>query len=70
MILYLSILLFVSSVWFIIDVTLTIRRRKRLKELLKEAVNTDGDHHKQWYLHKIAEELALKINQDDKGIAP
>ena len=38
--------------------------------LLKEAVSTDGAHHKQWYLEQIAEKLNLVLPDHEEGIAP
>lgn len=38
--------------------------------LLREAVTTDGGHHKQWYLERIAEELGVELPDHDHGIAP
>ncbi len=38
---------------------------------LSEALTTDGDHHKQWYLERIAEHLNIEIKSEyEKGIAP
>jgi hypothetical protein len=54
----------------IIDLYLTISRRKRLRYFLDEAINIDGSHHKQWLLHRIAEVLNIKIESHDDGIAP
>lgn len=39
-------------------------------ELLAGAVTTDGAHHKQWYLERIAERLGISLPEHDEGIAP
>lgn len=44
-----------------------------VRELLHDAVQTDGDHHKQWYLEQIAERLGISLpslEERDEGIAP
>jgi hypothetical protein len=38
--------------------------------LVVDAVNTDGCHHKQWYLEAIAEALQIALPPHDNGIAP
>ena len=40
--------------------------------LIVEGLQTDGGHHKQWYLEKIAQELEIDLNdiEHEKGIAP
>ncbi len=40
--------------------------------LILDALITDGAHHKQWYLHRIAEALDIDLSQinADEGIAP
>lgn len=47
-----------------------INERLLLKALLNEAVTTDGDHHKQWFLEKIADIFKVKLEEHEKGIAP
>lgn len=48
--------------------------RERLRALLQEGLQTDGEHHKQWFLEEIAAELGfdpLKLRDfAPKGIAP
>ena len=41
-----------------------------LGDLLREAVDTDGAHHKQWYLEQIAERLEIPLPEHKPGIAP
>lgn len=41
-----------------------------IKELLEDAVCTDGAHHKQWYLEQIAEALNIDLPEHEEGIAP
>jgi len=45
-----------------------------IKDLIIEALLTDGEHHKQWYLEQIAKKIGLDLKhfkgQYDKGIAP
>jgi len=44
----------------------------RIEKMFVDALTTDGAHHKQWYLEKIAKELGIHIDDFlfDKGIAP
>jgi 5'-deoxynucleotidase YfbR-like HD superfamily hydrolase len=44
----------------------------QLRALLAEALLTDGAHHKQWYLEKIAEVFVVDLGGLDypRGIAP
>ena len=42
----------------------------RIADLVREAVITDGAHHKQWYLERIAERLELSLPEHEDGIAP
>jgi len=37
-------------------------------DLLQEAVQTDGGHHKQWYLEQIAARLGVDLPEHDPGI--
>ena len=37
---------------------------------LQKAVQTDGAHHKQWYLEQIALSIGADLPAHDKGIAP
>jgi len=42
-----------------------------LRNILNEALATDGEHHKQWYLHQIAKLYKIDIDEDvEQGIAP
>ncbi len=41
-----------------------------LAELLREAVETDGAHHKQWLLEEIAARLGVELPEHDAGVAP
>jgi hypothetical protein len=53
-------------------VTTTKEELEELEGLFVDALTTDGAHHKQWYLEKIAEKLGISIHDFnyDKGIAP
>jgi len=46
--------------------------RQEIKELfgilIIEALETDGGHHKQWYLERLAD--LLDIKHDNEGVAP
>ena len=44
--------------------------RDAITPLVVDAVNTDGGHHKQWYLEAIAEALQIALPPHDDGIAP
>jgi hypothetical protein len=54
------------------------RKLNKITELCLEALGTDGDHHKQWYLEQILKESAGKLRYKDlsagqwwdKGITP
>jgi hypothetical protein len=37
-------------------------------ELIIDAVNIDGAHHKQWYLEQIAVKLGIELPEHEKGI--
>lgn len=45
---------------------------KLVTDFIKDGLVTDGDHHKQWYLEKIAETLSIDIcsHEHEKGISP
>lgn len=51
---------------------------EQVKVLILEALETDGAHHKQWYLWQIAAALCLDLSDEwseddfvpDDGIAP
>ena len=44
----------------------------RIGEMLVDALQTDGEHHKQWYLEQVADELGIFLDDIDfeKGIVP
>lgn len=46
--------------------------REELTYLLRQALTTDGGHHKQWYLEQIAEALDVDVSVVgfERGIAP
>jgi hypothetical protein len=39
-------------------------------ELIIDAVNIEGAHHKQWYLEQIAVKLGIELPEHEKGIIP
>lgn len=41
-----------------------------VRTLLRDAVCTDGGHHKQWYLEQIAAFMEVKLGEHEEGIAP
>jgi hypothetical protein len=43
---------------------------ERLEQLIGDAVTTDGDHHKQWYLEEIAKVFDIELPEHQPGIAP
>jgi len=47
---------------------------ERVRQLVSEALFTDGGHHKQWYLYEIAKLVLSKVEFEqldvDRGIAP
>ena len=47
-------------------------QEEEVKHLIEEALQTDGAHHKQWYLEKIASVLGFTLKDVwyDDGIAP
>lgn len=57
---------------------MTPEQIEEVKELLANALYIDGEHHKQWYLWKIAEALGLDLEDQwdedcpelEQGIAP
>jgi|GEM_PF-5187669 len=44
--------------------------REIVRELVENALLTDGGHHKQWYLEQIAKYLELPMPAHEPGIAP
>lgn len=59
--------------YFVLAIVMRSASRKcqsRVKELINEAMVTDGAHHKQWYLNEIAKEIGFKPETEDEGIAP
>lgn len=45
---------------------------KQIRELVSDGLQTDGGHHKQWYLAQIAKIVGIDIelDEEDMGIAP
>ena len=41
-----------------------------MRQLLQEAVTTDGEHHKQWYLEEMARLLDVDLPDHEEGKAP
>lgn len=41
-----------------------------LQDLVNNALDIDGGHHKQWYLIQIAKLLNIETYEYDQGIAP
>lgn len=52
------------------EITIVRTEIFRAGSLLQEAVQTDGGHHKQWYLEEIAKILGIILPEHDEGIAP
>jgi len=44
-------------------------KQSGLSELIREALWTDGGHHKQWYLEQIAGCLGIDLEQMDRDMA-
>jgi hypothetical protein len=42
----------------------------RIGPLANEGVTTDGAHHKQWFLERIADLVGVKLDEHEPGIAP
>ncbi len=42
----------------------------KVLELVQEGIETDGGHHKQWFLVEIAKVLGIPYVTDDEGLAP
>lgn len=63
-------ILAICAVYFVLAIVMRCAKNKRLQRLLNDAANTDGGHHKQWYLFEIGKELDMYPNSDDSGIAP
>lgn len=57
-------------VYFTGELKMTSNEEHTLKDLIREAICTDGGHHKQWYLEKIAQLLKIELPDHDPGIAP
>jgi len=49
-----------------------VRYQDTIEDMVIEALGIDGGHHKQWYLHRIAERLGISHPNDrfEEGIAP
>ena len=45
-------------------------RMAEISALLRDAVNTDGGHHKQWFLEEVASRLGVALPPHQNGIAP
>lgn len=60
----------IMTIYFGFSIAMRCAKQKRLQKLLDDATNTDGAHHKQWYLFEIGKELDIYPNSDDSGIAP
>ena len=45
---------------------------KKIRELVSDGLQTDGEHHKQWYLSQIGDLIGIDIyiDEEDRGIAP
>lgn len=65
-----STILVICAVYFVLAFIMHSAKRKKLQRILDEATNTDGGHHKQWYLFEIGKNLHIHPNSDDSGIAP
>ena len=66
-------ILALCAAYFVLAIVMRSARRKRqtrLKDLINDAMITDGGHHKQWYLNEIAKELDIDPETEDKGVAP
>ena len=54
------------------------KKIKAIKELALDALETDGEHHKQWYLEEILKVCRVNVEElrknfrsyGEKGIAP
>ena len=42
------------------------KKKERLRSIIEDALNTDGDHHKQCYLAKLAHELDMELRNIKK----
>jgi len=51
---------------------LTQNAANEIENFVLDALETDGAHHKQWYLEEIAKmlEIDLSNSEHDKGLAP
>ena len=47
-----------------------VGEREIIRELVEAALTTDGAHHKQWYLERVALQLGLPLPDHEPGIAP
>lgn len=45
------------------------KNNQRIKQWVRDALLTDGAHHKQWYLEKIAAVIGAEV-EHQPGIAP
>lgn len=48
----------------------TEEKLKKIREIVEEAVFTDGEHHKQWYLVQIGDIIGIDVDleEEDKGM--
>jgi hypothetical protein len=47
-----------------------VGRQEIVRELVEAALVTDGAHHKQWYLERIAQQMDIPLLDHESGIAP
>ncbi len=47
-----------------------VKKYAILRELVEGGLTTDGGHHKQWYLERIAIQFELDIPDHEPGIPP
>ena len=67
--------LLVYSLCMIVIAVIYIKKKKnaeKMRELIVNALTTDGGLHKQWYLLQIAKELGIDLSGYDieEGVAP
>jgi len=52
---------------------MTIKEKlEKIRNLVEDGLQTDGGHHKQWYLEQIGEVIGIDIDKEmhEEGIAP
>jgi hypothetical protein len=47
---------------------ITKEKWNEIADLVCEGVQTDGGHHKQWYLEQVAEKLGIELEEHEEGI--